>query len=295
MVIIVDMPGQLGNKLFEFSNIIANSIENKYTLINFGFSEYEKYFDSTLNSQFGKNEIYTIIYKQHARLSSFLKKLILRITIRWTKNGFMNSFFHTIIIVNNYIMGESYKLNDPKFIYLAKSKIVLLSGTWYTDLENFNKHSNIIRSFFKPHHHYADLINQNIQIIKVDKTILIGVHIRKGDYINFLDGIYFFSNEVYLDKMRKVSKLFIDPGIKLSFLICSNEPIDLNYFSEFDVKASNQESIVDLYSLSKCDYLLGVMSTFVLWASFYGNVPYLQIKKDQPHILLSDFHVIKYS
>jgi hypothetical protein len=40
---------------------------------------------------------------------------------------------------------------------------------------------------------------------------------------------------------------------------------------------SRGSAVEDLYSLARCDYLLGPPSTFSLWASFYGNVPLHQM------------------
>ena len=45
----------------------------------------------------------------------------------------------------------------------------------------------------------------------------------------------------------------------------------------------------DLYCLSKCDYLFGPPSTYSMWASFTGLVPYAVLDHPEQKLLLTDF------
>ena len=105
------------------------------------------------------------------------------------------------------------------------------------------------------------------------KGITIGVHVRRGDYKDYLDGKYFFSDEVYLDAITQVRKLFSYGNGNVRFLICSNEPFNVpqNYGDIFSI--DNTDGMIDLYALSCCDYIIGPPSSYSQWASFYGNVP----------------------
>jgi hypothetical protein len=228
----VDMQGQLGNRLFEFSNIIANSIEYHYSVINLDFNEYEKYFESTLNSEFGDLNIKTKISKKYSLINSVFKKLIRSLYSVLLKIKYLKSQVHELIIVENYIAGESYKLNDPNFIKSAQSKIVFLSGTWYTDSPGFVKHTQSIKKIFEALTIYTDLISKKKAGLKRNENLLIGVHIRKGDYLHFMGGAPYFENEVYLERMRQTDRLLKLTGKKLVFILCSNETIDVSYFSD---------------------------------------------------------------
>ena len=53
-LIIVNKPGQLGNRLFVFSHFIAFAIENEYKIINPSFDEYADYFELFRNNNFIK-------------------------------------------------------------------------------------------------------------------------------------------------------------------------------------------------------------------------------------------------
>jgi hypothetical protein len=117
----------------------------------------------------------------------------------------------------------------------------------------------------------------------------VGVHIRKGDYANFKNGIYFFTNETYLEKMKTIVDLFKDK--KVGFLLCSNEAVDLSAFQGLTTFNSSGQFIEDIYSLAQCDCIIGPPSTFSKWACFYGQVPLCSFTKDQ-QIQPDDFTLI---
>lgn len=60
---------------------------------------------------------------------------------------------------------------------------------------------------------------------------------------------------------------------KIRWLICSNEFIDLGYFSGFDTIKGNGQIVEDMYAFAACDYIVGPPSTYTGWASFYGKKP----------------------
>ena len=76
------------------------------------------------------------------------------------------------------------------------------------------------------------------------------------------------------------------------FLICSNEDgIDkelLKMVSDTNIfSIENTNGITDLYALSKCDYIIGVPSSYSQWASFMGDVPLYLIQMRRCLILMS--------
>ena len=103
--------------------------------------------------------------------------------------------------------------------------------------------------------------------------ITVGIHIRRGDYKDYLGGRYFFSDDVYLNVINDFRKQMDAEGKRVRFLICSNDNITITDKSNdiFSIQGSN--GITDLYALSCCDYIIGPPSSYSQWASFYGNVP----------------------
>ena len=73
--------------------------------------------------------------------------------------------------------------------------------------------------------------------------------------------------------------------IKITYFL-----IGISAFQEiFDY--TNRFFINDLYAFSKCDYIIGVVSTFTLWASFFGNVPLCSINKIDQEININSFKI----
>ena len=129
-------------------------------------------------------------------------------------------------------------------------------------------HRPIIKEIFTPGKNIRDKVDKLFESSIKGHKLVIGLHVRKGDYKYWLGGKYYFSDSEYNCVCKTIKKKFPD----VMFFIASNEKIskemtsDLEYFSNIDGSAPE-----DLYALSKCDYILGPPSTFSYWAGFYGN------------------------
>ena len=84
--------------------------------------------------------------------------------------------------------------------------------------------------------------------------------------------------------MLRVKDLYKDK--RLSFFISSNEDFSLDVFEgckchRFGLEPSG--AILDLYTLSLCDCIIGPFSSYSRWASFIGEVPlcFLESKEQQ--------------
>lgn len=82
---------------------------------------------------------------------------------------------------------------------------------------------------------------------------------------------------------------------KVRFLLCSNEKILTKPFEKenLDICFSTNHFLEDMYSLAACDYILGVPSSYSMWASFYGKTPLRILDKKGMKISLKDFSPIK--
>jgi hypothetical protein len=154
---------------------------------------------------------------------------------------------------------------------IKQAPFVFLEGLYFLDNTAFVKHSETIRAFFRPLKRIEEKIDRHIKKAREGANILIGVHIRQGDYREFRDGMYYYTTEEYAVTMEQVAKLL--PDRSLTFLICSDAPQDHRYFQEFSFEFGPGHFIEDLYALAACDYIIGPPSTFSQWASFYGRVP----------------------
>ena len=123
-----------------------------------------------------------------------------------------------------------------------------------------------------------------------EADLTLGLHIRRGDYARWQGGKYFFDDSVYQQKIREFVALH--PGKRVNVLICTNDPqLDLaNYRTVHpQVFLSEGSAIEDLSLLAHCDYLLGVKSTFSLWASVYRDLPLYWIEDRETPLSLAGF------
>jgi len=274
MVIIQQKTGRLANRLFLFSKFIVNAIEHNYKLINPTFDEYCKYFESTRENQFGRFPISVRLDNGNSYRTFQLKTNLLRYIVPKTSE-------YEFIVPD---ITNKQNLNDPAYIDKAQKKTIYASGWFFYEGENLVKHASTIRSFFKPDEHTSKEIATCLNPIKEKHDILIGVHIRRGDYRTWKSGRYFYNNETYRYYMKSLEMQFNELGKSVAFVLCSNESISLDWFMDLNCFHAPGGMISDLYTLSECDYIFGPPSTYSMWASYYGNVPLKHLEHSRDHI-----------
>ena len=113
-----------------------------------------------------------------------------------------------------------------------------------------------------------------INTIKEHTDLVIGVHIRHGDYKTFYNGKYYYTLEEFHAFMLQIKQLY--PNKRVAFFISSNEDFSLDIFEGCNCQRFGKEpsgAILDLYTLSVCDRIIGPFSSYSRWASFIGRVP----------------------
>jgi hypothetical protein len=120
--------------------------------------------------------------------------------------------------------------------------------------------------------------------LRSEVDMVVGVHIRQGDYATWNDGHFFYELEEYHQFMLRVQKLY--EGKRVGFFISSNEDFSLDIFEGCNCRRFGKEpsgAILDLYTLSICDRIIGPFSSYSRWASFIGRVPlcFLETKDQQ--------------
>ena len=107
-------------------------------------------------------------------------------------------------------------------------------------------------------------------------TIRLGVHIRRGDYAEWRDGIYCYDDEVYARHINRFASLH--PNEELHVYLSTND----KEVSATDFQQHCPQVVIhhlqgnapeDLFMLSECDYLIGPPSTFSLVATMYRDIP----------------------
>lgn len=156
----------------------------------------------------------------------------------------------------------------------------------FFDADIVMKHINQIREYFA---FKQDVINRCSKIIKdldCKDQLLVGVHIRRGDYVEFEGGKWFYLDEKFAYWMCALAK---DKNVK--FLIASNEKVNAKFYIDkgLDVIQPGKSSIDDLCLLSLCDYIMGPPSTYSVWAAMVGNKKRCVLQDGNENYTWSDF------
>ena len=282
--------GQLANRILSFAHLLANSIGHTYKLYNPEFDEYNAYFEGSSKNYFNGHPVSVTLFNNH-----FFDRAFSRLFRLWadiTHQLFTRTPFYILyrIFKSHDKKIKVFDLNDAVFVKDAQTKTTITQGWLFRDYANFNKYENEIRQFFTPVEKYKLEVKKIMDEMRAQADVVIGVHIRRGDYIRYADGQYFFDDAVYADKMMQIQNKIIAAGKRCIFLICSNDNIDAaNFSAELKLITGTRHFITDLYCLAACDAIIGPPSTFSIWASFYGKVPLAQIKRKDDVIELGEY------
>lgn len=174
---------------------------------------------------------------------------------------------------------------------LSTHKFVSCNGWWFWNSELIVKYRNHYKTIFKPNVDENYLYSMFLNRQSPDEK-LVGVHIRRGDFLQHEGGKYFYSDSVYLDKIHHINEQLSN---NCRIIIFSND-INLNkevYQRNFDNLLFSDRSVIeDHYLMSQCDYLIGPPSTFTLWGSYMGEVPFLHLYDANQEALLHTFAAV---
>ena len=172
--------------------------------------------------------------------------------------------------------------------WIAERRKNLLLWNWhFRNSEAIARHHDKIVAFLRAKDMHCVRPNKIVDSLRKDGAIVVGVHLRRGDYKEMMPQWY-FDDATYLRMMREFESSI---GRRVKFAMVSNEPINVAYFREngqdvMDASGSPQEDIV---TLSLCDYIMGPASTFSWWAAYYGNKPRLSLRSRDDHVVVGKF------
>ena len=150
-----------------------------------------------------------------------------------------------------------------------------------------------LKRIFRPKDEIMNKAERLIGEMKQKSDIVVGVHIRRGDYATWNDGRFFYELEEYHQFMLRIKQLYKNK--KVSFFISSNEDFSLDIFTDCECRRFGKEpsgAILDLYTLSLCDRIIGPFSTYSRWASFIGEVPLCFLETKDQHFSEASFSKI---
>lgn len=241
------------------------------TIVNPSFDEYAQFFVSTSQD---------LLCRYPAKKFMFSKLN----GDKWRRMLYRSSYFaariskklrlpRTIVDVIELTDGEFYVLDDAPEARgrLRRSAVSFVAGLQFRDISGIAQYADSIRAFFTPVSAHKKNVESCIRAARTRCNLLVGIHIRRGDYATHGGGRYLYEVADFVRIMKQIEHLFDDKSV--GFLVCSNEKLQRNLFDGLNCHFSNNPAIEDMYCLAACDYLVGPPSTFSLWACFYGSVP----------------------
>ncbi|GAA3995370.1 hypothetical protein GCM10022408_02270 [Hymenobacter fastidiosus] len=290
MVIVTKRTGQLGNRLFLFAHFVANAAEHRYALANPSFRAYAPYFEATSTQDFGGLPIRLQVFRrarfdyvfqlvQHSRIFRVLQKAVQLLPRRLAAAALLADED-----------GPDFDLNQPEYLTPARQGLVLAHGWMFRDKTHLRRHAPLIRQLFAPVAVHRRAVEQLIGLCRQQCAVLVGVHMRRGDYATFAHGAFYYDNATYAARMREVQAQF-PATTRVAFLLCSNEAFDARDFAGLVLHRATGHFVEDLYALAACDYVLGPPSSYSMWASFYGGVPLCHLHHPDQRLTLNDFQV----
>jgi Glycosyl transferase family 11 len=287
MIVVNDKPGQLCNRLWAYSFFIAYALKQCTTIYIPHLREYGKYFENVYSIP----HVHFAVVKKPPGVDTLtfhcyrLITKVLRIIITWFK----------LRIPRIYLDPYNWTRESWRPSVLNKKGNIVFLGSWFhpKDVSALLEFKDVIVKLFDPRTIYKNRVDILFRDLRNCQDLIIGIHIRRGDYARFYGGIYLFDDNIYKNYMKAVQDAFRDT--RVCFFLSSDEMIVNSHFDGYKIAYLERPVMVeDMYALSQCDYILGPPSTFSMWASFIGDVPLRIVKYKDEEIALDQFSPILY-
>jgi len=254
MIVICDAPGQTCNRLWAYVASVAQCIAEHRRMVIIFYDWTIEDFPHLLHCPFIYFPLWHKWYLEHG-------------------NGW-----------NNY-KGLTWKVTHNKTWEKVFNSLGFKKG-WHTRTATryLSQTKRELQYIFRPKDEIMSKAQAMIDKLRDESDIVIGVHIRRGDYATWNDGRFYYELEDYHQFMLRLQKAF--PDKQLAFFISSNENFDHDIFEGCHCRRFSKEpsgAILDLYTLSLCDRIIGPFSSYSRWASFIGEVPlcFLESKEQE--------------
>ena len=282
-VIIRATGGELVNQLWNYASIYAYCLERGYALENPEFYEYGNYFTVPAPSLFFKILFFLPFTDYTKRKNSFKRRLWRKFYGLYTE-AVISAHKDTVLVSDNKDAQPLYlppTYEDEKLSGLERNAGTIYFDGWlFRNPVGLQKYRKEILNYFKPRSDIEKKVKVQIQELRGEFRHLVGVHIRQGDYRIWRGGAYFVSQTRVREILGEYLKMTDYAALETCFAITSDEPIDASLFTGLNIFVSKENAVYDLFLLSSTNTIIGSNSTFGAFASYYGNIPFVVMKKE---------------
>jgi len=266
-------PGRLANQLWLATSLYAYCLEKGYEYNNYVFYPYYNYYGHRSGNWF----IDKILVKLPSKLGIVVYRVWAQCIRILNKKRILYDRKKEFLLPPTDVI-EKFCLEELNKVDRTKTDRFYFWGWVFRNPVGLEKYRSEIKKYFWPIEKYAIQINDCITKAKASGKVLVGVHIRQGDFKTWQGGIYYFS----IEEVREILDDFLasrkEPHNYI-FLICSDEKIDEKVFVGINYIIGPGNLISDLYSLAGCQVIFGPGGTFSPWAAYYGGVNYIRFSR----------------
>ncbi|WP_073111520.1 alpha-1,2-fucosyltransferase [Hymenobacter daecheongensis] len=290
MVILTQDLDGFGNHLLLTSHFLVNVAEHRYELAIPSFERYAPFFEGTVRQDF--DGLPVRLQPGPRRFRVFFRAL----RLRWggavaQRAPWLQRLLGVRVLTDHG--ANDVDLNSSAYLTAAHTEDLLVHGWQFRDKRHFAQNGDLLRRIFRPIAAHRRAVEHVLTANRQAADVLVGVHIRRGDYAGWHGGAYLYDNATFVRAMQQMQALF-PATTRVRFLLFSNETIADADFAAFDTGRSTNHAVEDLYAMAGCDYIIGPLSTYSMWASFYGRVPLCHLHRpDQPIASLREFMVFE--
>lgn len=287
-IIITKKTGQVGNRLTVYAHCLVAARSRGWDLYNPAFAEYAPLFVGPRGNVAGS------LRPRPGRMPSALARRAAYAATRalWEAGKLLRPV--SFGLIERARARNEVHLDLGSVLTAAEARgahLLLLQGYHFRlrDDAAFVAHGDAVRTFLAPLPEAQAAGAAALAALRPGADVLVGVHIRHGDYAKHLDGRFFWSAATYAALMARVANLLAPR--RAAFLVCSNAAFTSGDFPGLRVGFGPGQSTADLAAMAGCDLLLAPPSSFSAWAAWWGRVPICKVLDPAAPLALSDFRV----
>jgi Glycosyl transferase family 11 len=298
--------GRFGNQMFSYAHLLAFAFEHQnIDFINMACWEYAdllavgqidflctKYLDK--NRHYSWRLLYLFCKYLFIKNDTVFKNIIIHLLYFYGGNYFAKYYQAQSLLLKKPWTNEKLLIakalsnldlaNYESFDLINQANLTILSGWGICDWKFVEKHQVEIRSFLQINKKYTEISQSFISSLREKYNLIIGIMIRQGDYQQWEGGKYYFATKKYIDWINQINNIFEHEGkSKIGFVIASDTKQDPNDFKNSNIHfttgiAGGQGHYIEsLSQLSLCDAVVSPPSSFSMWATFLGNIPFVAL------------------
>lgn len=276
VLVICDAPGQLCNRLWAATSWIGFARSNDLTCIWLGFFPYCKNFP--LLKSIKKLYILKLMPLIPGRVAVYISKAfvaISRLALKIDDGKGISSFVFTEKSISDFLR--------------SKNACICLVESWPSVKPNDQNYYSIIKEYFDP------CVGSDQSILGCGSEFDVGIHIRKGDYKNFKNGMYDYPLEFYIEIVNRMLSFFVNnpPVIYLASNSVYYIKAIIDNFPDVEFHYSDSDPYADLCMLSRSKLIIGPPSSFSAWASFHSDIPIHFVTPESIMFTKRDFKLIQ--